>query len=258
MVLEGNYLETANSSIISANPPVSSNVEFAGIFGLNPFAFFLIIFVVGLVLIVFARIWWNQRQREKNRQVAKRRVLCEFCGEGWAESVLCEVFKGQVKRIDDKTRSAFNVEKFLSPKLSSTHEGEALDFYFWLPDHAFPVDWPEGKPVSQQIRVMKSHYYINDPMPKITYRPQEWNAEVYERVTSTLLKYAQDEKVAEVAVGELSGKFQMFETALRYMKNIPIMFILQLVACFMLLIVAVLGYLNMSAANIIKAFLVGK
>jgi hypothetical protein len=259
MVLERLPLETIYSSILGFIPP-STNVISIGIFGLNPYAFFLILFIGTGILMIFARIWWNQKQQEKHRQQAKNRVLCEFCGEGWSELILCEVFKGQIKQEVKASRTSFGIQDFIAaPKNKLKHAVSwGLDFYFWLPDHAFLVDWPEGKPAKQQIRIMKAHYYINDPMPKITYRPQEWNADVYERTTSALLKYAQDEKVAEVAVGELSGKFQLFETALRYMKQIPMMFIIQLGQCFILLVIGFLAFKAMSNGDAVIKFLIGK
>jgi hypothetical protein len=228
---------------------------FKGWLGLQPSAFILIVTIVLIVLYVIGKFWWNDRQRKKNEKLAKNGVLCEFCGEGWSETVLCEVFKGQVKQQVKSTRATFGVQDFIAaPKDKIKHPANwDVDFYFWLPDHAFLVSWPDGKPSSQQIRIMKSHYYINDPMPKVTYRPQEWDADKYTRTTAILLKYAQDEKVAEVAVGELSGKFKMFETALKYVQRIPLMFILQLVTVFVILITAFMAWKGMSnSGNALK------
>ena len=259
MVLEATTLETTQHSIITPQVTINNDFVFAGILGMNPYAFMITVIVVILTILIFARMWWDRRQQDKAREASKNRVLCEFCGEGWSEEILCEVFKGQIKQEVKTSRATFGITDFIAaPKEKVKHPVSwGLDFYFWLPDHAFLVSWPSGKAVRQQIKIMKAHYYINDPMPKITYRPQDWNPEVYERTTSALLKYAQDEKVAEVAVGELSGKFAMFETAIQFMKRIPLMFIIMLGQVFILFIIGFMAWKGMSNSDTVIKFLTG-
>ena len=259
-VLNSEMLETINS-IISQQQNYSSPVLAAGILGLNPYAFLMIMFAISFVGIFVARLWWNQRQRTKNFREAGNMVACEFCAEGLSKTILCEVFKGQVKNIIQNNRTTFAVSDYIGRDQNKLKErgifGD-IDFYFYLPDHAYPYRWPEGKPFEQQITVMKTHYFVNDPMPKITYRPQDWNPDVYERVTATLLKYAQDEKVAEVAIGELSGKFSMFEMALKFMQKIPLIFLIQLGQCLLLLIVGFMAYKAMGSSDAVAKFITGK
>jgi hypothetical protein len=260
MLLEGQYLESVKSYIFGVTAPIQTNLEFAGIFGLNPYAFFLILLIGGGFCAFFGKIWYDQRKRKQAFQQAGNKVLCEFCSEGSCKAILCEVFKGQVKSVVNSSRATFSVEHYIGRsenKLSEKGILGSLDFYFFLPDHAYPYRWPEGKPFEQQITVMKTHYYVNDPMPKITYRPQEWNSEAYERTTASLLRYAQDEKVAEVAVGELSGKFNMFEKALVFMKQIPTIFFIQLGQCFILLVIGFLAYKAMGNSDMAVKFLTG-
>ncbi len=260
MVLEALQLETSTSNIIRIPQQSPIDVLFAGILGLNAYAFMFIFIVILVGVLIFGRLYWNQRQRGKAEELSKNKVLCEFCAEGSSKTVLCEVFKGQIKTEVAGSRATFGINQYISRKDNNLGDkgvmGE-IDFYYWLPDHAFLVSWPEGKDPKQQIRVMKTHYYINDPMPKITYRPQDWTPDVYDRTTSALAKYAQDEKVAQILVSELSGKFAILENIVGMLNKIPLILYGVCGVAVVLLISVYMGWQNMNGISQVVKFLVG-
>ncbi len=162
-----------------------------GIFGIYPLAFYGIVVGIVLVVLIIFRLWYSQKQRTLHSQEAHGRILCEFCSPGGSFTELCDEWKGMVRKVESANRGTFTSDRWIkSPKGFE----QFTDIYIILQDHCYPVRWPEGKPYSQQITVMKTHYLIGDPIPKITYNPDKWNAEVYDRTTTAIMKYAFDEK----------------------------------------------------------------
>lgn len=184
----------------------------------------------------------------------KRKLLCEFCSPEGITQQLCEVFKGQVKKEEAGSRATFNINKFVKPKNQPMET--SIDTYFVLQDHCFPCQWPEGKPPSQQVTVMKTHYLINDPMPKIT-GSMDWNTEKYDRTTSALAKYAQDEKSMQVLVTEVTGTWKQIEQFVEYLKKVP--FVLYASLASLLFNAACAAFIWMARGDIAKiwAFLKG-
>ena len=223
-----------------------------GIFGFTIPGFFGILLVVGLVATIIIYLWLDKRKKQQNIQATRGMLLCEFCSPEGTYNVLCEVFKGQIKKIEDKSRATFTIDKFVkAPKKGD----QSIDVYYVLQDHCFPCRWPEGKPTSQQVTVMKTHYLVNDPIPKITYQPSEWNSGRYERTTSALAKYAQDEKNMQVLVSEIAGVWKRIEDFVGYLTKIPTMFIINLALVLICLVSAFLAYKAMSNTGNIMTFL---
>jgi len=226
-----------------------------GIFGLYPLAFFAILLIVGLVAAVIIYLYLNQRKRQENLDAIKGKLLCEFCSPNGAYTELCEEFKGQLKKVESKSRATFTVDRFINAPKSKGDQ--SIDVYYVLQDHCFPFRWPEGKPSSQQVIVMKTHYLVNDPIPKITYRPQDWSPEIYDRTTSAIAKYAQDEKTLQVLVSELAGVWKRIEDFVSYLKSIPMMRILLVIIILLELANAYMNYKGMSGTGSIISFLKG-
>lgn len=224
------------------------------LFGFQPVAFFAILAVIGLIVAIIIYLWWNQKKQEQHSKFARGKLLCEFCSPAGAYEEMCEEFKGQIKKVQEKSRGTFTVDRFVNaPKKGD----QSIDIYYVLQDHCFPFRWPQGKPYRQQITVMKTHYLVNDPIPKITYRPQDWSAEAYDRTTSAIAKYAQDEKVLQVLVSELAGVWKNIEEFVGYLKKVPMMFIIQIATAFICLAAAYFSFKGSANSGSVVNFLKG-
>lgn len=223
-----------------------------GIFGLYPLAFYGIL--VGAVLIAFIiyTLWRNQKQRAIHTKAAFGKLLCEFCSPEGAFTELCDVWKGMVRKAEHATRGTFSSDRWV--KAPKGFE-QFTDIYLVLGDHCYPVRWPEGKPPSQQITVMKTHYLIGDPIPKITYNPDKWSIERYEHTTTAIMKYAFDEKTMQVitsAIGDIEGRIQKL---INYLKTVPLILIGELIIVLVLIALAVVTCQNRSAISEIHNFI---
>jgi len=189
-------------------------------FGFYPLALLGIIAAVVVVASIIGFLWYKRKSHITSLTETHGKLLCEFCSPEGINSVLCEVWKGQVKKIEDKSRGTFLVSRFIKSKdIGGEH---SIDLYWVLHDHCFPYRYPEGKPYEEQTVVMKTHYLVNDPMPKITYRPDRWNPDKYDRTTAALGKYAQDEKNMQVLVSWLGGMQERIEAFVNYLKRVPL------------------------------------
>ncbi len=225
-----------------------------GIFGLQPIAFVGILALVAFIAAIIIYLWYKQKKRQSNLINTRGKILCEFCSPEGAYSEVCDVFKGQLKKIQSKSRGTFTVDRFINaPKKAD----QSIDVYYVLQDHCFPYRWPDGKPPDEQVVLMKSHYLVNDPIPKITYKPEEWDAERYEHVTAAIAKYAQDEKVLQVLVSELAGVWKQIEQFVELLKRIPMMFMIQLGQTLILLLIAYFAFKANSNSGSIVNFLKG-
>lgn len=203
------------------------------ILGLYPLAFFGIVIGISLVLGIILFLWYNQRQKRIHEEKAKGKLLCEFCSTEGAFAILCDVWKGMVRKVEHANRGTFTSDRWVkAPK----GVDQFTDIYLVLQDHSYPVRWPEGKPWAQQITVMKTHYLVGDPIPKITYNPDKWSKEVYERTTTAIMKYAFDERTMQVitnAMGDVEGRIDKF---LDYLKRVPLILVIELVLALLIII----------------------
>ncbi len=196
------------------------------ILGLYPAAFYGILVGVLLVLYILFTFWRNRRAQKRHAAQARGMLLCEFCSTEGAFTELCKVWKGMIRKIETSDRGTFTSNRWINAPKGFE---QFTDIYLVLPDHCYPVRWPEGKPDSQQITVMKTHFLIGDPIPKIAYNPSEWDKERYERTTTAIMKYAFDEKTMQVitsAIGDIEGRIQKL---INYLKVVPLLFILGII-----------------------------
>jgi len=181
-----------------------------------------IVVAIGLVLGLILWLFLARRARQKHAKESGGKLLCEFCSPEGAFQQLCDVWKGMVRKMESSSRGMFSSDRWV--KAPEGYE-EFTDIYLVLQDHCYPVRWPEGESWDRQIIVMKTHYLIGDPIPKITYNPDKWSATVYERVTTAIMKYAFDEKTMQVitsALGDIEGRIQKL---INYLKMQPLILI---------------------------------
>lgn len=215
--------------------------------------FLLIIFAVGIAACFIGFLWYNQRQRAKHAEQAGSKLLCRFYSPEGSWPELCDVYKGMVRKMEHSTRGSFSSDRWV--KAPKGYE-QFTDIYLVLQDHCYPVRWPEGKPYSQQIIVMETSYLIGDPIPKITYNPDKWSAEVYDRVTTAIMKYAFDEKTMQVitsALGDVEGRIQKL---INYLKMQPFVLIGELVLLLFMIIIMVTTCQTKAEIQQIRNFIV--
>jgi len=202
------------------------------IFGLYPIAFIGLVLLIGIIGVIIYVLYSNAKARKQNVEESKGKLLCEFCSPEGSYEELCQVYKGQIKKVEASSRGTFLVNRFVKDPRQTN---KSVDVYFVLQDHCFPHLYPQGKPREQQILVMKTHFLVNDPIPKISYNPEKWSKDVYDRVTSTLGKYAQDEKTMEVIMAWVSGVKEELENLIGYLKRVPLMLIGEVIIIILLL-----------------------
>lgn len=192
------------------------------ILGLYPLAFWGIVALAVAILVVFYILWRKGKRHTVVLEKVKGKLLCEFCSPEGAYTVLCDVWKGAVKKIEDKSRGTFLISKFVKAKeIPGEH---SVDLYWVIQDHCFPYRYPEGRPYEEQTVVMKTHYVVNDQMPKITCNPA-WTQDLYYKTSAALGKLALDEKNMQMLVSELGGVWAKAEEFLNYLKRVPLILI---------------------------------
>ena len=221
------------------------------ILGLYPTAFLAILAGVLLVGLIILWFWYNARQRKKHQEMARGKLLCEFCSPEGAFTELCDVWKGMVKKFETQ-RGTFVSDRYI--KAPKGYE-EFADIYLVLQDHCYPVRWPEGKPFTQQITVMKTHFLIGDPIPKITYNPDKWDTERYTRTTAAIMKYAQDERTMQVAITAIGDIERRLQNLVNYLKTIPRLQLILLILGLLILGNILVTCQNKSAINSIVEFM---
>lgn len=217
-------------------------MEQANILGLYPLAFYGILLAIVSVLLIIFKLWNDRRQRLIYEKEISGKMLCEWASPEGIKEELCDVWKGMIRKAESASRGTFASDRWV--KAPKGYE-QFADIYLVLQDHCFPVRYPTGKPYSQQTVVMKTHYLIGDPIPKITYNPSEWDIDRYSRTTTAIMKYAFDEKTMHViisAIADITGKIQAL---LNYLKLIPIMFLAQGIV----LVVVIIGVVSSCQAR---------
>ena len=221
------------------------------ILGFYPLAFYGIALLVILVAYIILRLFLNQRQRRKHEEEARGKLLCEFCSPEGAFTELCDVWKGMVKKAESQ-RGTFLSNRWINPPKGYE---EFADIYLVLQDHCYPVRWPEGKPWGQQITVMKTHFLIGDPVPKIAYDPSKWDIEKYTRTTTAIMKYAFDERTMQVITSAIGDIEKRIQNLVRYLKSIPILQVSMIILALLTIMNIVVTCQNKSAIAGIANFM---
>ena len=224
------------------------------IFGM-PYMTFIIVLVIvlGVGALLFYLLYQARKRAQYNREAAGR-VLCEFTSVtgGLVRRELCEEYKGEVKKIETKSRATFMSSQYAKPPT-----GHAIDAYYLLPEHDHLDLWPPGKNPMQQVTVKKYYFTENDPCPKIPRNPEKWDAERYTRITATIAKLAKDESNLQVLVSEMSGVWQNIADFVTKLKRIDIIVIMLIVMIVIQLISGYLSFQTNSTAGAIARFLLG-
>lgn len=223
------------------------------ILGLYPAAFYGILVGVLLVTYIIWTLWRNDKARQKYTIEAGSKLLCEFCSPEGSFEELCDVWKGMVRKMEHATRGSFSSDRWV--KAPKGYE-QFTDIYLVLQDHCYPVRWPSGEKGKRQIIVMKTHYLIGDPIPKITYNPDKWSANVYDRVTTAIMKYAFDEKTMQVitsAIGDIEGRIQKL---INYLKLMPMIIVGELVLFLVIIALTIATCQNQAAVTEIHDFII--
>ncbi len=203
--------------------------------GLTLWGFLVVLLIAGIVIGIIVLLYYKAKSRKANVVNTQGKLLCEFCSPEGAYEEVCDVYKGLIKKIQDKSRATFTVENFIkAPKKAD----QSIDVYFVLQDHCFPILYPAGKPRDEQVMIMKTHYLVNDPIPKITYKPEYWTEERYKTASSAIMKLALNEKSLQVLTSFMSGVFGNITEMLKSVSKIPLIFYIVLLNTLILAYVA--------------------
>jgi hypothetical protein len=207
--------------ILQANSPgITEYLNAVTILGM-PLATFMVVVMISLaVLTALAYFWWNNHKLSQNKKNTRGRIVAEFVSESggkvWRE--LCEVYKMEVKKVENKSRAVFMADAYINaPKNSS------IDAYYVLPEHDYLEVWPLNAKPQQQVILQKYYFVENDPCPKMPHDPSKWDQARYIAVTSAIAKLAKDESNLQVLVSEMSGVWQNIADFVQKLKMIPIL-----------------------------------
>jgi hypothetical protein len=221
------------------------------ILGLNPIVFFIIIgIIIASVGGYIFYLQWTKHRLDQARKLSQNKVLCEFTTtEGYAYQRLCVSRKGQIRSyIDPRTKKEVNLgdDEIVAPEGHNVKDSASnkLDVYFTLAECSYLIDWPEGRPKSQQIKLKKFYYKENDPLPKIKHG-EEYSPKEEFIITARLAALAQEEKNMEVIVGELNKAFEKWEKILEQVKYIKFIMIGFFVLAFLTFGSIVISVMNM-------------
>jgi len=177
-----------------------------------------ILFVVGIIVWYFLQ---PSLQHKKNMKRVEGQVLCYFKEkEGRGTFELCPINNG---------------------KIQSKIKGATEDYYA-LPGHSDGVDFPIGRPKSQQVQVPIYFFYRNIAAPQFPSDINKWNPDYVIKMTSAMANITADDSNMKVLAEEQRSEFADIDRIHNYLKKIP------------LLLYAVLGLIGLSVVNLIFLF----
>jgi hypothetical protein len=238
----------------AAMPGIPEYLNATTIMGLPIATFAIMLFFSLIVLTALAYFWWNNHKLSQNKKNTRGRIVAEFVSESggkvWRE--LCEVYKMEVKKVENKSRAVFMADAYINAPRNSS-----IDAYYVLPEHDYLEVWPLNAKPAQQVILQKYYFVENDPCPKMPHDPSKWDAPRYIAVTSAIAKLAKDESNLQVLVSEMSGVWQNIADFVQKLKMIPILMYMLGGLALINLFTAFMTFQNNQGIQSLVKFLVG-
>jgi predicted small secreted protein len=230
-------------------------VKFAGIFGLQPWAF-LIIFLV----LCFGGLYIYSLLNDKLKHDRYLKMVTMPDGKTMringifiqstrrAYEKLCDVDMHEVNIKGDKKIKDVSGLMF-APKVTT----QRIPQYYVDSKCVQDIRWPKTAKATQQVSIGEIIYRENIPYPAFSY--EEMTKEERVEQTAILSGISADQNVANAVVTEIQQKFDAFTKAVRELKNIKLILLLVFVNIIVGAVGALLAFQSYNVVNALRGFL---
>lgn len=229
-------------------------VKYAGIFGLQPIAFFILVFIL---LFIGFYIWSKLKDKWLYDRYLKMATMPDgktlrmngifVTATGEAYEKLCDIDMHEVVIRGEK-----NIKKasglMFAPKVTT----QRIPQYYIHPDFIHSIMWPKNRKTVQQIRISEAIYRENYPLPAFSYKEMSETERL--EMTSILAGISADQNVANAVVTEIQQKFDAFTKAVKELKNLKLILLLVFVNIVVGAVGALLAFQTYNGVSIIAKF----
>ena len=209
-----NYVIISFDSLLTTNP---------AIMGLQPWAFFLVLFIITAAILYLVSIVWDSRKRSLNTKKTTmpdgktRRVNAVFITEGRGSyEELCDVWMNEAE-IKESGKKMKTIGTMNAPSVTS----QKIPKYYLRDNCMFQTRWPKNAKKVQQVEIMQVFYRENYSLPGFSF--EELSGEERAAMTAILTSISSDQNVANAVVTEIQQKFDTFTKAVAKLKGLNTM-----------------------------------
>lgn len=209
-----NYIVAPVDALLTTNP---------SIMGLQPWAFFLILFIIFAGLLYVVSIIWDSRKQTQNKKKTTmpdgrtRKVNAVFITEGRGSyERICDVWMNEAE-VKEGAKKYKTIGEIKAPHVAS----QRIPKYYLRDNYMFQIDWPKNAKPAQQTQIMQVSYRENFSLPAFSW--EELSGEERAAMTAILTSISSDQNVANAVVTEIQQKFDTFTKAVAKLKSLNIM-----------------------------------
>jgi hypothetical protein len=154
-----------------------------------------------MMILLFGVLLWAFIMRWKYAKESEHCVWGEFFAKsGYSYGMLCKEERGQVE----------------APK------GHEIGVYFVDNDCAYDFMYPPGKMKFLQVRVRRSVWMENNPVPKVSTNPEKWiENEKQVEITAFMIQTAANESFQKSALEMQKTFWSEITNIAKFVKNVP-------------------------------------
>jgi len=210
-----------------------------GIFGLEPWAFFMGLIIVLGGLLVYMRL----SKLSKNRKKVDGCLICDFydLGTGAVDSFLCPTINYEVHPPKEFYKKFGKDAKAIGIQAPEGHELEN-ELYFTVNGAIYDTYYPFNKNKWEQVRVGKTAFFKNLPFPIVFYDEEKYTPAYIEEMTARLVATSKDEATAKALEAQDNAWWNNLEAFGQYLKRIPLIMIIAAVGALLAGAAAYMGY----------------
>jgi len=193
------------------------------IMGLQPWAFFLIFFIIiAGILVIFSTMWDSHKQKQNKKKTTMpdgrtRKVNAVFITEGRGSyERICDVWMNEAE-VKEQGKKVKTIGTINAPNVAS----QRIPKYYLRDNYMFQIDWPKNAKPSQQTQIMQVSYRENFSLPAFSW--EELSGEERAAMTAILTSISSDQNVANAVVTEIQQKFDAFTKAVAKLKSLNMM-----------------------------------
>ena len=239
--------------------PLETNliVDFAGIMGLQPVAFFIILFIIAFGLLYLYNLLNDKMKHDRN---LKRVTMVNANGSktlrmngifvtatGYSYERLCDVDMHEVAIKGDK-----NLKKASGILMAPNVSTQRIPQYYIHTKFVQTIMWPKNARETQQVSISQAIYRENISLPGFSY--EEMTETDRMEMTAKLSGISADQNVANAVVTEIQQKFDAFTKAVKELKNVKLILLLVFINIIVGAAGALMSFQAYNLINAMKAF----
>lgn len=230
-------------------------IDYAGIFGLQPWAFLIIVIIVMAGGMYLYNLLYSKMRYDKNLKLVTmpdgktlRMNGIFITATGHSYERLCDIDMHEVAIKNDKSIKRANGVMF-APKVTT----QRIPQYYIHPDFVHSVMWPKNTKANQQISISQAIYRENYPLPAFSYKDMSDTERT--EMTSILAGLSADQNVANAVVTEIQQKFDAFTKAVKQLGNLKLVVILVVVNIVVSGACVLMAFQSYNLLNVLRVFL---